>query len=112
VDYRVCRRCRLGWVECPWTVPATSGVGVAAAGLPVIPGEHPGVAWHTLGGHYPSSQRFWSAVGADVAGGYEQRSLCPHVTAVAAYPADRGQLDGVDPADTDGRVKSTVGKEL
>ena len=82
VDYRVCRRCRRGWVEYPWTAPRYERCGVAAAGLAAIQGEHPGgVAWHTLGGHYPSSRPFWAAVGADVAGGYEQRPLCPHVTA-------------------------------
>lgn len=81
VDYRVCRRCRLGWVEYPWTAPRYERCGVAAAGLAAIRGEHPGVAWHSLGGHYPSSRPFWAAAGAGVAGGYEQRPLCPHATA-------------------------------
>ena len=81
VDYRVCRRCRLGWVEYPWTAPRYERCGVAEAGLAAIRAEHPDVAWHTLGGHYPSSQPFWAAVGAGVAGRYEQRPLCPHVTA-------------------------------
>jgi hypothetical protein len=81
VDYRVCRRCRLGWVEYPWTTPQYERCGVASAGLAAIRADHPGVAWHTLGGHYPSSQPFWAAVGAEVAGGYEQRPLCRHATA-------------------------------
>jgi hypothetical protein len=62
VDYRVCRRCRLGWVQYPWTAPCYERCGVAAAGLAALRGDHPGVAWHTLGGHYPSSQPFWAAV--------------------------------------------------
>lgn len=81
VDYRRCRRCRLGWVEYPWTAPRYERCGVAAAGLAALRHDHPDLAWHTLGGHYPSSQPFWAAVSAGVAGGYAQRPLCQHVTA-------------------------------
>jgi hypothetical protein len=81
VDYRVCQRCRLGWVEQPYTVPRYQRCGVAAAGLAALRAEHPGVGWHTLGGHFRDSEPFWTVVGAGVPGGYEQRDLCPHVTA-------------------------------
>jgi hypothetical protein len=81
VDYRICCRCRLGWVEHPYTVPRYARCGVAAAGLAALREEHPGIGWHTLGGHFPSSEPFWVAVGAGVTGGYRQRDLCPHVTA-------------------------------
>jgi hypothetical protein len=33
VDYRVCRRCQLGWVEDPYTDPNYERCGLAAAGL-------------------------------------------------------------------------------
>jgi hypothetical protein len=79
VDYRVCRRCLLGWVEHPYTVPRYEQCGVASAGLAALRVEHPGVKWHTLGGHFPSSQPFWASVGAGVPGGHQQRSLCRHV---------------------------------
>jgi hypothetical protein len=41
--------------------------------------EHPGLSWHTLGGHFRRSEAFWTAVGADVTGGYQQRAVCQHV---------------------------------
>jgi hypothetical protein len=79
VDYRVCRRCQLGWVEHPYTLPRYERCRVASAGLAALRAENPGVTWHTLGGHFPRSQPFWSAVGGGVPGGYQQRSLCPHI---------------------------------
>jgi hypothetical protein len=79
VDHRVCRRCRLGWVEHPYTMPRYQRCGVAAAGLAALRAEHPGLHWHSLGGHYPSSEPFWAAVGAGVPGGYQQRPLCVHL---------------------------------
>lgn len=79
VCYRICRRCRLGWVEEPYTLPKYQRCGLARAGLERLRVEHPGLAWHTLGGHSRSSQAFWAAVSADVPGGYQQRKLCPHV---------------------------------
>lgn len=79
-DYRICRRCRLGWVEQPYTLPQYQRCGLATAGLAALRAENPGMAWHTLGGHFASSRAFWNTVGADVPGGYQQRPLCPHVT--------------------------------
>jgi hypothetical protein len=79
VDYQICRRCRLGWVEQPYTDPSCQRCGLASAGLAALRTEHPGLSWHTLGGHFSDSQAFWTAVGAGVPGGYEQRRLCPHV---------------------------------
>ncbi|MCK9921167.1 hypothetical protein MXD61_04465 [Frankia sp. AgPm24] len=53
---------------------------MASAGLAALRADHPGLSWHTLGGHARSSQPFWAAVSTDVPGGYEQRDVCPHVT--------------------------------
>ncbi|MGW0704033.1 hypothetical protein ACWD0A_33035 [Streptomyces sp. NPDC002867] len=80
VDYQVCRRCRLGWVEQPYTLPEYQRCGLASAGLAALRIDVPGLAWHTLGGHLRDSVGFWVAIGADVPGGYQQRSLCAHVT--------------------------------
>lgn len=79
VDYEICRRCRLGWVEQPYTLPQYQRCGLATAGLAALRTEYPGLAWHTLGGHLGESKAFWAAVGAEVPGGYQQRPLCPHV---------------------------------
>jgi hypothetical protein len=79
VDYVTCRRCALGWVEQPHTIPAYQRRGLAAAGLAALRAEHPGLAWHTLGGHFRDSEPFWAAAGAGVPGGYQQRHLCPHL---------------------------------
>ncbi len=81
VDYQICRRCRLGWVEQPYTQPAFQRRGVARAGLARLRAEYPGFAWHTLGGHINGSPPFWDAVGAGVTGGYRPRAVCQHVTA-------------------------------
>ncbi|MFE2867018.1 hypothetical protein [Embleya sp. NPDC059259] len=78
VDYLICRRCGLGWVEQPHTLPGYQRCGLASAGLAVLRVEHPDLAWHTLGGHLRDSEPFWSAVGSTAAGGYRQRKLCPH----------------------------------
>lgn len=79
VDYRVCRRCGLGWVEQPHTEPGLQRCGLASAGLAALRAEFPGLSWHTLGGHFRDSMAFWAAVGAGVPGGYRQRATCPHV---------------------------------
>lgn len=81
VDYQVCRRCGLGWVEEPYTHPGYQRCGLARAALAALRSEHPGLAWHTLGGHFRDSEPFWLAVGADVDGGYTQRGICPHQAA-------------------------------
>jgi hypothetical protein len=79
VDYQICRRCQLGWVEQPHTEPRYQRCGLAGAGLARLRAENPGLAWHTLGGHFPDSRPFWTAVGAGVPGGYQQRAPCPHI---------------------------------
>lgn len=81
VDYQVCSTCRLGWVEQPYTLPDYERRGLASAGLAALRVEHPGLSWHTLGGHFRESRPFWAAVGADVPGGYQQRGVCEHVKA-------------------------------
>ncbi|WSJ58820.1 hypothetical protein OG756_12890 [Streptomyces sp. NBC_01310] len=81
VDYQLCHRCRLGWGEQPYTLPECERCGLASAGLAALRIEHPNMTWHTLGGHLAESKAFWAAVGADVPGGYQQRRLCPHITA-------------------------------
>jgi hypothetical protein len=78
VDYQVCRCCGLGWVEQPYTVEEYQRCGLAAAGLAALRAEHPGLQWHTLGGHFRESEPFWRAAGAGVPGGYRQRGICPH----------------------------------
>ena len=78
VDYQICRRCRLGWVEQPHTVPEFQRCGIAAAGLGALRAEHPGLKWHTLNGHSRDSEPFWATVSAGVTGGYQQRDICPH----------------------------------
>lgn len=81
VDYQLCRRCRIGWVEQPYTLDAYRRRGLAAAGLAALRAENPGFTWYTLGGHIDGSPVFWDAVGADVPGGYRPRRVCQHVTA-------------------------------
>lgn len=81
VSYQVCPHCRIGWVEQPYTLPRYQRCGLATAGLAALHSEYPDLAWHTLGGHFASSRAFWAAVGADVAGGYQQRATCPHISA-------------------------------
>jgi len=81
VDYQICHRCSLGWVEQPFTWPQYERCGLASAGLAALRAEHPRLAWHTLGGHLRESRLFWATVGAGVSGdAYEQRPLCPHVS--------------------------------
>lgn len=79
VDYRVCRRCRLGWVEQPYTDPRYQRCGLASAGLAALRAENSGISWHTLGNHFDDAEPFWIAVGAGVRGGYERRKRCPHI---------------------------------
>ncbi|MGW2254747.1 hypothetical protein ACWCXH_31830 [Kitasatospora sp. NPDC001660] len=79
VDYRICTRCRLGWVEEPHTHEAYQRLGLAAAGLAQLRTEHPGIAWHTLGSHMFAAKPFWNFVGTGVDGAYRQRRLCQHL---------------------------------
>ena len=78
VDYQLCHRCRLGWVEEPYTLPRYQRCGLVTDGLAARRAEHPGFSWHTLGGHFRDSWSSWATVGADVPGSYRQRPLCPH----------------------------------
>jgi hypothetical protein len=78
VDYVICRRCGLGWVEGPSTHPDYQRCGLAGAGLAALRDEYPGIGWYTLGGHFIESRPFWSTVSTGVPGGYEQQSLCAH----------------------------------
>jgi hypothetical protein len=78
VDYQVCRRCRLGWVEQPSTVAEYRRCGLATAALAALRSENPGIEWHTLGGHLAGSVWFWVSAGAGIPGGYTQRDPCPH----------------------------------
>jgi hypothetical protein len=78
VDYQTCRRCGLGWVEEPYTVPEFERCGLAAAGLAALRAEHPGLSWHTLGGHFREAESFWQAAGTGVPGRYRKRAICPH----------------------------------
>ncbi|MEV5880631.1 hypothetical protein AB0L75_41965 [Streptomyces sp. NPDC052101] len=79
VDYIVCPRCGLGWVEQPYTIEKYQRCGLATAGLEALRLEHPGLSWHTQGGHFQDSRAFWTAVGTGVPGSYQQRDTCPHV---------------------------------
>lgn len=81
VDYRICRRCRLGWVEGPNTYTPYRRCRLAGTALAALRAEHPGLSWHTLGGHLLDARPFWHAIGAHAPGGYQQRTLCPHVDA-------------------------------
>lgn len=78
VDYQVCRRCEVVWVEEPHTDPEYQGCGLAKAGLAALRADYPDMAWHTLGGHLSDAVAFWETVAVGVHGGYEQRELCPH----------------------------------
>jgi hypothetical protein len=78
VDYQTCRQCGLGWVEEPHTVEEYQRSGLASAGLAALRADNPGLEWHTLGGHFRDSEPFWTAVGAEIPGGYRQRVLCSH----------------------------------
>jgi hypothetical protein len=68
-------------VEEPYTHPDYQRCGLAAAALAAVRSEHPGLEWHTLGGHFRDTEPFWYAVGAEVNGGYTKRGICPHRTA-------------------------------
>jgi hypothetical protein len=78
VDYQICRRCRVGWVEEPWTKDRYRRSGLAAAGLAALRTEHPGFSWYTAGDHLSDSEPFWLAVAPGVPGGYQRREICAH----------------------------------
>jgi len=52
VDYQICRRRGLGWVEQPYTGPRYQRCGLAAAGLAALRPEYSDLERHTLGGHF------------------------------------------------------------
>ncbi|GAA1239875.1 hypothetical protein GCM10009665_33400 [Kitasatospora nipponensis] len=89
VDYRICADCRLAWVEQPDTREQYQRLGLATAGLAQLRAEHPGLSWHTLGGHMFSARPFWNTVGTEVAGAYRQRALCPHLELRVPAPRHR-----------------------
>lgn len=103
VDYQVCRDCRAGWVEEPYTVERYERCGLAAAGLAALRAEHPGLTWHTVGNHMRDSEPFWQAVSAGVPGGCQRREVCAHRAPQSTgrlpkipaltVPEDRGRRD-------------------
>jgi hypothetical protein len=56
VDYLICRRCGLGWVEQLYTLERYQRCGLATAGLAAHRADYPGLAWHTLYCHFRRSQ--------------------------------------------------------
>ncbi|HWU11336.1 MAG TPA: hypothetical protein VN520_34105 [Streptomyces sp.] len=56
VDYTICSRCRLEWVEQPHSDPPCQRCGLATAGLAALRAEHPGIVRQPLGGHFTDSQ--------------------------------------------------------
>lgn len=78
VDYNTCHRCRLAWVEEPATPGPYRRCGLAKAALAALRGEHPGMQWHTLGGHLSDAIPFWEVVAAGVPGGYTKHPICRH----------------------------------
>lgn len=79
VDYQLCRRCGLAWVEQPCAEPRYQRCGPASAAFAALRTEHPRPELAHPGSHLTESRAFWPTVGADVVGGYRQRHLCPHV---------------------------------
>ena len=61
--------------------PPYKRCGLASAALAQLRAEHPGFAWHTLGGHERDARPFWNAVGDGVPGSYLQAKLCERVAA-------------------------------
>ncbi|MEV4713929.1 hypothetical protein [Micromonospora sp. NPDC049374] len=81
VDYQLCRRCRIGWVEQPYTQPAYQRRGLAAAGMAALHEENPGFTWHNPGRAHRRLPPFWDTIGADIPDGYRPRTVCEQVTA-------------------------------
>lgn len=79
VEYVVCDLCGIGWVESPLSYEGYKRCGLASAALRSLRRAHPGLEWHTGGGHFRESVPFWDAVGIDVPGGYSQQDRCLHV---------------------------------
>jgi hypothetical protein len=78
VEYVVCRTCRVGWVDKPYTAEEFQRNGLASAALRALRDENPGLSWHTGSGHLTDSKPFWTAVGKGVEGGYLPANLCVH----------------------------------
>jgi hypothetical protein len=79
VEYVVCGPCKIGWVESPHSYEGYTRHGLASAALQSLRRAYPGAQWHTAGGHFRESERFWDSVGANVSGGYTRRERCHHV---------------------------------
>jgi hypothetical protein len=78
VDYNICRRCGLAWVEEPATSEAYRRCGLAKAAFAALCAEHPSMRWHTLGGHLSEAIPFWEVVAVGVPGGYAKYPICRH----------------------------------
>jgi hypothetical protein len=79
VEYVICKRCNLGWVDKPFTIQEYQRRGMASTALRALREDNPGMRWHTGSGHMSDAKQFWSAVGDGVPGGYLQREFCAHV---------------------------------
>ncbi|MGW7824853.1 hypothetical protein ACWGLF_44075 [Streptomyces puniciscabiei] len=79
VDYAVCARCGLGWVEQPYTMERYQRCGLATVALEALRHKHRSLSWHTLGRHFQDSRAFWTAVGSSVPGSYQPGDTCPHI---------------------------------
>ncbi|MEU5030961.1 hypothetical protein [Streptomyces milbemycinicus] len=95
VDYQICPRCRLGWIEQPYTLPPYQRCGLAAAGLAALRAEYPGLTWHTLGGHLADSRLFWAAVGTGVCPAATSNGSSAHTSAPADETPRDARPDGV-----------------
>lgn len=79
VEYVICEPCQIGWVESPYSYEGYKRCGLASAALEALRYAHPGVEWHTGGGHFRESEPFWNSVSADVPGGYTRKDRCRHL---------------------------------
>jgi GNAT superfamily N-acetyltransferase len=79
VEYVICRTCRIGWVDNPYTAEEYQGHGLGSAGLRALREENPDLEWYTGSGHLSHSRPFWQVVGQRVPGGYRPRDLCDHL---------------------------------
>lgn len=66
------------WAGWRSRTPSRTTSGPARRGGPRSPAQRAsGLEWHTLGGHFRDTEPFWSAVGAEVDGGYTQAEHLP-----------------------------------
>jgi hypothetical protein len=82
LDYRICRRCKLGWIESPYTPPRYQRCGLASAAWPRCDVSIlccRGTPWAATSAHHARSELGW----APVQDGYQQRPMCPRVNSWA-----------------------------